>query len=193
MRANQRRRSREAALRALYQFDVGKGSAEDALNSISETEALPAEVVEFAQELVRGVLSNLSTLDSRLEGIIPDYDYGRLAVVDRNVLRIAAWELDFDPSVPPAVSINEAVEVAKNYSTAESGRFVNGVLGRYVRTSAKADWKRSEPYAEEPGSGDAQFDEDEPPKVVTEVVDEGSPEAEVARRFGNWTSRGESE
>src|SRR5690349_7281417 len=80
---------------------------------------------------------------------IPDYDFNRIAAIDGNILRIAAYELFFEPGIPPAVTINEAIEIAKKYSTAESGKFVNGILGRLLADSPKANWDPASAPAEE--------------------------------------------
>lgn len=84
---------------------------------------------DFARELVNGVIARQVEIDTRISALARGWSVDRQPAVDRNILRLAAFELLFLPTVPPAATINEAVELAKRYSTAESGRFVNGVLG----------------------------------------------------------------
>jgi transcription antitermination factor NusB len=83
--------------------------------------SLSPDLGEYAMKLVRGVRGSLFRLDARIIPVLKDYDYNRLAVVDRNLLRIATFELLEEAAIPPAVTINEAIEIAKKYSTAESG------------------------------------------------------------------------
>ena len=93
----------------------------------------PARFREFAEARVRGFLADKSTIDSLLEPHLDHWSMYRLGTVERNVLRLGAWELSNCPDVPPAVVINEAVDLAKYFSNTESGRFVNGVLDKLRR------------------------------------------------------------
>src|SRR5207302_10927604 len=88
---------------------------------------------EFAQELVLGVATHLEELDKLIGDAAEEWTVGRMAVVDRNILRLAVYELLHRPDVPPSAAINEAVVAAKELSTEDSGRFVNGILGRIAR------------------------------------------------------------
>lgn len=88
------------------------------------------DVVEFATRLVDGTLQQRAAIDQKLAGVTRNWDLRRMATVDRNVLRMAAYELMFCADVPPKVAINEAIELGKKYSTANSGGFVNGILDR---------------------------------------------------------------
>ena len=85
----------------------------------------------FAEELIRGVLAHREEIDERLQRLIKNWDLKRLATADRNILRLAMFEMLYRLDIPPVVSINEAVELAKKYSTEDSGAFVNGVLDRF--------------------------------------------------------------
>ena len=89
-----------------------------------------ASVRVFAEDLIRGVLEKKDELDLRLQKYLRNWDMARMAVVDRNVLRMAIYELYYREDIPPVVSINEAIEIAKRFSTSESGKFVNGLLDR---------------------------------------------------------------
>lgn len=134
---------------------------------------------------MRGVRSEQRDLDDRLAALITDYSLERVAAIDRNVMRIAAYELFHLPEVPPAVTLNEAVEIAKKYSTAESGKFVNGVLGKLLLDSPKASWSSAEAkeLAEDAPEPEA------PPEV--EVVEVDEAEARKLLKVGGWTLRSE--
>jgi N utilization substance protein B len=121
--------ARELALEALYQADQRGLLPEDAVAG------LPAR----AARLVRGVLEQRSALDRAIDRASTGWRVERMPVVDRAVLRLALYELRNQPSTPTAVVINEAVELAKTYSTERSGRFVNGVLSRLALEERPAD------------------------------------------------------
>lgn len=129
-----RRASRELALRALFQVDVGGLSPEEALASTIAEGNYREDTLRFARDLVHGVAANRERIDAVIEQHARDWTLARMANVDRNVLRLAVYEILYLPDIPPSVTVDEAVELAKKYSTAESGRFVNGVLGNLVRT-----------------------------------------------------------
>jgi N utilization substance protein B len=179
-----RRKAREAALRALYQMEVGDISADDAIEDVIENAELPTDLAAYFEALVRGIDSNRREIDERISARLVDWDLDRMAAVDRNVLRIAAFELFDIPAIPPAVSIDEAVELAKKFSTADSGRFVNGVLGKLLLDSPKANWNPAHAPEEEPA---------EEPSTEPEVeeVYEGSPEAEALSNALPWKLRSE--
>jgi N utilization substance protein B len=132
-RISSRRSSRELALRALYQVDLGRASPQEAVTSVSDPERYAEDTLAFASDLVLGTGSNLQHIDEVIEGYSRGWSLSRMASVDRNILRLAVYELLFLPDIPPSVTADEAVELAKKYSTAESGRFVNGVLGNVIR------------------------------------------------------------
>ena len=119
-----RREARERALGLLYEAEA-KGSAPD---SIVDEQELPPD--EFAVDLVRGVGANLGESDDLIRRFAKGWALERMPVIDRTLLRMAIFELAHRPDVPTAAIISEAVELAKRYSTDDSGRFVNGMLGR---------------------------------------------------------------
>ena len=123
-----RRKSRELALQILYGMEMSKGDLSQVLSDFWENHPCPEEVRDFATKLVTGTYENLSTIDGLLERHTDNWEVSRLAAIDRNVLRFATYELLFLNDIPPKVTINEAVEIAKTYSTADSGKFVNGIL-----------------------------------------------------------------
>ena len=126
-----RRDGREAAIQFLYQVDVHRpGNIEEARAAFWKQNDEPQNVRDFADDLLRGVLEKLPEVDVKIRKLADNWDFERLAVVDRNILRLAVYEMLFRPEIPPVVSINEAIEIAKKFSTAESGKFVNGLLDR---------------------------------------------------------------
>ena len=145
-----RTRAREVALQVLFQFDLrGADYAQELSRTTRElcAEECPDEpdVVEFAVRLVEGTLAHRDDIDQRLQAVTRNWDLRRMANVDRNVLRMAIYELMHCRDVPPKVAINEAIELAKKFSTANSGGFVNGILDRIridleaARTGSAAD------------------------------------------------------
>jgi len=124
-----RRRARETAFKALYEGDVARHDPLQALERLAEEEALPPEITGYSRELVEGVLKKQGELDARLKRLAPAFPLEQLSPVDRNILRIALWEVMHHGNVPLKVAINEAVELAKTFGSDTSPRFVNGVLG----------------------------------------------------------------
>jgi len=186
MRGSSRRPAREATLRALYEIEVGRLEGPEAIADTLEHTNLPPDLAEFARAAVAGILGHKSSLDDALSGCLKGWDLPRVAVVDRNVLRLAAYELFHCPSIPPAVTINEAVDLVKKYSTAESGRFVNGVLGELVRRSPKARW---DPSADPEEEALALPEPESEPDIETIQAD--SPEALELTKAGLWKLRHE--
>lgn len=125
-----RTRARELALQALYQLDIqGDDFAKDIADFLGSEEP-DAETVDFALGIVRGVALELENIDARISSVAQNWDITRMAVIDRNVLRMATYELVFREEIPPKVSINEAIELGKRFSTKNSGAFINGILDR---------------------------------------------------------------
>ncbi len=127
-----RRLSRELALQALFFFDVNKGdSAQDLEAFCAQWEDELSPVVKpFFLDLVQGVIDSLEEIDGLLNTYSKNWKLYRMPVVDRNIMRIATFELLKRPDIPPTVSINEAVEIGKKFGTKDSGAFINGVLDR---------------------------------------------------------------
>jgi len=120
-----RREGREAAVQFLYLRDLN-GDCD--LQSYYKFRGLSPSARRFCDALVDGVAKNHDSIDDAIRGNTQNYELNRISAVDRNVLRVAVFEMLHCPEVPPVVSINEAIDIAKKYSTEESGRFVNGVL-----------------------------------------------------------------
>jgi transcription antitermination factor NusB len=147
-----RTRAREIALQLLYQFDLrGEGYelelGKDQAALVAEQSDGDDEVRTFAVRLLEGTLTHREAIDQRLRGVTRNWDLKRMANVDRNILRMAIYELMHCADVPPKVTINEAIELGKKYSTANSGGFVNGILDR-VRIDLERE--RAEPAPARP-------------------------------------------
>jgi len=125
-----RREGREAAIQFLYQRDLNTGVDAESLAHFWELRPANARVREFGLSLTQGVLEHQSEIDEHICRAASNYDLHRIAAVDRNILRVAVFEMLHRPEVPPVVAINEAIEIAKRFGTDESGRFVNGVLDK---------------------------------------------------------------
>ena len=125
-----RREGREAAVQFLYQRDLNSGANAETVDEFWELRPATKKVREFGMAIAEGVLTHQGDIDERIRNTASNYDLHRIAAVDRNILRIAIYEMLFCPEVPPVVSINEAIEIAKRFGSDESGRFVNGVLDR---------------------------------------------------------------
>lgn len=127
-----RRRARAAVLQSLYELDFTDHDPKIAIEARFEERTLPETAKDFARSLVAGVQTYRVYLDSVVGELAPEWPIEQIAAVDRNVLRIAIYELLFEPDIPPKVAINEAVELAKMFGGESSPRFVNGVLGSLV-------------------------------------------------------------
>ena len=133
MGTKSRRIAREVALNVLYQVDVAKIPPDEALQAALENTELDLTAAEFMTQLVEGTLSHQKEIDYKLTELSVGWELQRQPAVDRNILRMAIFEIKYLDNIPAGVSINEAVELAKKFSTDESGKFINGVLGTLVR------------------------------------------------------------
>jgi N utilization substance protein B len=127
----------DAALRVFWESQAAAALAEEkAVARWGETVELPPPTVEeaavrsFAEPLIRGTVEHIANLDTQIKKYARNWDLHRMAVVDRNVLRLAIYEMLYREDIPPIVSINEAVDIAKRFSTEDSGKFVNGILDK---------------------------------------------------------------
>lgn len=127
-----RTQARVFALQILYQVDITGDNRNESLAGFwrSMEEEADAEVKGFTEELVNGVLENIEAIDKKITEYAANWQMKRMAVIDRNVLRLSCYELLFREDIPPKVSINEAVDLAKKYSGPEAGKFVNGILDK---------------------------------------------------------------
>jgi transcription antitermination protein NusB len=124
-----RHKAREVALQVLYEIDSVGHNAEEAINSILSRIEVSEDVSIFARELVNGVLINREQLDQNIRDFAPAWPLEQISIIDRNILRLAIFEILHDNKIPVKVAINEAVELAKTFGSNNSSRFVNGVLG----------------------------------------------------------------
>jgi len=134
-----RTRSRELALQFLYQLDLrGDDFLPEAAGYIRGEER-DAETAKFALRLVEGTFEHWDELDLTIQGVAQNWNISRMAVVDRNVLRLATYELLHCQDIPPKVAINEAIELGKRYSTQNSGAFINGILDKIMNRARVTD------------------------------------------------------
>ena len=133
--SGRRRRSRELALQLLYQNDLAGTPAEEMFQRTDEYLNAKPDVQEYASRLVLGTLSRRDELDAKLAERSEHWRLGRMPAVDRTLLRLALFELLYEDDTPDAVVIDEAVEIAKKFSTPSSGPFVNGVLDAIRRAA----------------------------------------------------------
>jgi N utilization substance protein B len=132
----ERRRARTLALQTLYEVDtVGHPAAEVLARHIDGNQSLSDDNAEFIKNLVIGVLELAPKLDDYIAGCAPEWPVDQIAVLDRNILRMALWEIAVSDETPLKVAINEAVELAKKFGSDSSSRFINGVLGTLAKQS----------------------------------------------------------
>lgn len=124
--------AREFALQVLYQIDITDDTPDVSLENFWHNfeKEVSDEIKNFTEELVKGVVENLKTIDEKITRYATNWELNRMAVVDRNILRLGSYELMWRVDIPPKVSINEAVELAKKYSGIQAGKFVNGILDK---------------------------------------------------------------
>jgi N utilization substance protein B len=127
-----RRRAREYVLKALYAYEQGDQTKEEIIASIINNSGLDEKTLTFARTLFENAIENLEKIDAYIESLATNWKLERIAIVDKNLLRMAICEVDYIPDVPVKVAINEAIELAKKYSTFESAAFVNGILDRVL-------------------------------------------------------------
>lgn len=130
-----RRRAREYALQILFQIEFIDGPPD--INAFFSDKNEPPDVVKFTGRIVRGTLKHIEQIDAALTDAAEHWSLGRMAAVDRNVLRAATFEIMFCADVPPAVVMDEAIEVAKKFSGTESAAFINGILDKVARQQKK--------------------------------------------------------
>ncbi len=125
-----RTKARECALQVLYAMDIRKGSKNEVSKGYWQEKNEDQEIKMFAQKLIEGTLVEMSKIDMLITKYADNWRIERMAVIDRNVIRMAIYELLYATDIPPKVAINEAVDLAKKFGDEESGSFVNGVLDK---------------------------------------------------------------
>jgi N utilization substance protein B len=137
-----RRKAREFALQILFQLDIRKEKPTLTLFKRFWTEFEPDdEIRAFTEEIVKGTFKHMKVINTKILASAKNWSLDRMATVDRNVLRMAAYEILYRMDIPPSVTINEAIELAKKFGTDESGAFVNGILDNVARMAGKVDAK----------------------------------------------------
>ncbi|RMG70342.1 MAG: transcription antitermination factor NusB [Nitrospirae bacterium] len=133
-----RRKAREYALQLLYSYDLsGEVITGSSLKEFWKEHQHTEDVREFTEDLVFGTINNLEEIDELISSVTEHWDLKRMAAVDRNILRFATYELLFRDDIPAAVTLNEAIEIAKRFSSKESSSFINGVLDRITKKIKK--------------------------------------------------------
>jgi transcription antitermination factor NusB len=137
-----RTKARENALKILYAIDITGDAAKECIDKYWKDNAeSDIEIKTFANALVLGAANKAKEIDGIISKYATNWQLGRMAVIDRNILRFAAYELLFADEIPPKVTMNEAIDIAKRYGDSESGKFVNGVLDKINKETAKSKSK----------------------------------------------------
>jgi len=131
-----RRKSREAALQVLFQTEFNDRSIKDILSLFWKNKKADKEIKEFSRVLVENVLTHKEEIDSTIQSVSENWRVSRMAVIDRCILRIAVSELVFGENIASAIVINEAIEIAKKFSSKESATFINGILDAVTKKCA---------------------------------------------------------
>ena len=156
-----RSRGREVALQVLYQIEQNPGVPVAEVHQFINRRLLgDMKLVEFTEDLIAGVKEHQPQIDEMIKQVAENWRLDRMAAIDRNILRLGAYEAIFRPEIPSKVAINEALELAKRYSTAQSSRFVNGILDRVLQLHATL---AAEGKAEGASEGEDLQAEDAPP------------------------------
>ena len=133
-----RTKAREYALQILYAIDITKDEPKKCIERFWEdSDESSSQIKEFTEGVVLGVSAKLAHIDKMISKYATNWQLERMAVIDRNVLRFATYELLFMDDIPPKVSINEAIDIAKKFGGSDSGKFVNGILDKINKTEAK--------------------------------------------------------
>ena len=133
-----RTQAREIALKILYQIDIAHHDAEKVMEDFfTYSDGMDGDIKEFSKKIVLGTTNNLESLDKKIAEFATNWELKRMAIIDRNILRLACFELMFLDDIPSKVTINEAVELAKKYGGIDSGKFVNGILDKINKTDIK--------------------------------------------------------
>lgn len=130
-----RKRARESTMKLLYQMEINEDFSDKLINLFFENNTFNEEEKEYILDATSKIVNNMEKIDSYIEKNIENWEINRLAKIDLCVLRIAIYEILFRSDIPVEVSINEAIEISKKYSSSQSSKFVNGVLGSIVRST----------------------------------------------------------
>ena len=127
----QRRTGRVAALQYLFAWSINPpANLANDLQAFFETQENPRETYSYGEEIINGVIEHIADLDARIKGLAHNWEFERIAKIDLAILRLAMFEMLYRKDVPPVVSINEAIDLSKQFSNADAKRFINGILDR---------------------------------------------------------------
>ena len=127
-----RRKARTVALQVLFEVDSSGHDAKEVVTRTLQESDLPEQAADFARGLVTGVIENKQTIDDQIRRFAPLFPLQQMAIIDRNILRLAIYEIVLDKQVPVKAAVNEAVELAKSFGGDSSPKFINGVLGSVI-------------------------------------------------------------
>ena len=136
---NARRKAREMALCASYAFDLSQNEADNVIKDLIEGKDNRKAVTQFAEKLFLTAVEHIPELDDIIKRKALNWEFNRIAIIDKLILRMALCEFLYFPDIPPKVSINEAIEISKMYSTSKSGKFINGILDSVLDEFRKKD------------------------------------------------------
>jgi len=132
-----RSKARESVLQILYQIDVTGDPVDAVLNQYWHTRNRNPEVVDFANEIVKGTTEHLSEIDAIISQHSENWEISKMPIIDRNILRFAIYEILYMDDIPPRVTIDEAIDLANNFGTPNSGKFINGILDKIMTLNTK--------------------------------------------------------
>lgn len=132
-----RSKARESVLQVLYQIDVTGDPVDVVLNQYWQSRNRNLEVVEFANEIIKGTTDHLSEIDAIISQYSENWEISKMPIIDRNILRFSIYEILYMDDIPPKVTIDEAVELANNFGTPHSGKFINGILDKIMTLNTK--------------------------------------------------------
>lgn len=139
-----RRKSRELVLQILFQVDVGDIPFQEVSKNFWKIWKVSDEVRDFALSIAEGVIENLSSVDGIITKYAQNWDIGRINNIDRNILRMAIYEIIYNPDIPYKVAINEAIEISKKFGTPDSGKFINGILDKIAKNEKRSSVVQAE-------------------------------------------------
>ncbi|MFA5388424.1 MAG: transcription antitermination factor NusB [Candidatus Omnitrophota bacterium] len=131
--------ARECALKILYRIEISRESVDSSLEDFwsKAPECSDKETHDFTEALVKGTRGNITVIDGIISKYTDNWNIARMAVIDKNIMRMSVYEMVFRKDIPPNVSINEAIELAKKYGDVDSGKFVNGILDKIKKTECE--------------------------------------------------------
>jgi len=136
-----RRKARELTLKALYAYEISGSDAQQVSEDIIQSSQIKEEAKRFSLTLFEKTLQNIEKIDSLIRGTVKSWEFSRIGLVEKNILRIGVCELLFFSDIHPAIAINEAIELAKKYGEKDSKNFINGVLDHIAKTLSKEQFR----------------------------------------------------